>query len=415
MCERGEIEERNLEPQKAEIPELITKVCTKCGERKPISEFGVRNDMKGGFSNECKECRNVRINATKPRSPEYLLKKEMASKGKKRCCNCRIFLDLSEFHSNRTERDGKNRMCKACVKIMGAKRKDKVNFKPIMYGEKVCATCHAMLPVSFFHHTKYSTDGLASSCKSCSSLAGKKKREQTNYPFDANSYKTCSGCFETKFAHAFYPCRYNKDGLSSLCRACDKKRVAKRRDSLSFEADPNSTKICRACGEEKKACCFFNNCRFTDGLYSYCKDCVKKREALLRKNNKFYVLKEALRSRLREILKKYKISKKLDEVAVFGFLGCTPDYFILHLVQQFYPNPDTGEMMTFDNYGSKGWHIDHVIPLSKVDLTDSKQLARVVHYSNLRPMWAKENIRKSAKLPENWNLQEWLEEIDYAA
>lgn len=41
------------------------------------------------------------------------------------------------------------------------------------------------------------------------------------------------------------------------------------------------------------------------------------------------------------------------------------------------------------------WHIDHILPLSSVDnLEDKKHLW---HYTNLRPMWGNENIRKSNK------------------
>lgn len=34
-----------------------TKVCSKCGEEKPISEFGKRNKSPDGLQYQCKECR----------------------------------------------------------------------------------------------------------------------------------------------------------------------------------------------------------------------------------------------------------------------------------------------------------------------------------------------------------------------
>ena len=33
-----------------------TKVCTKCGMEKPISEFGLNPKMKDGYKSECKSC-----------------------------------------------------------------------------------------------------------------------------------------------------------------------------------------------------------------------------------------------------------------------------------------------------------------------------------------------------------------------
>ncbi|MEM4726181.1 MAG: hypothetical protein QXG63_04505 [Nitrososphaerales archaeon] len=56
--------------------------------------------------------------------------------------------------------------------------------------------------------------------------------------------------------------------------------------------------------------------------------------------------------------------------------------------------------MTWDNHGRNGWHIDHVRPLSSFDLTDPEQLKQACHYTNLCPMWANDNIRKSNKLLE---------------
>jgi len=52
--------------------------------------------------------------------------------------------------------------------------------------------------------------------------------------------------------------------------------------------------------------------------------------------------------------------------------------------------------MSWGNYGQ--WHIDHMIPCSKFDLTHSEQQRKCFHFSNLQPLWAIENIVKSNKL-----------------
>jgi hypothetical protein len=51
--------------------------------------------------------------------------------------------------------------------------------------------------------------------------------------------------------------------------------------------------------------------------------------------------------------------------------------------------------MSWDNWGTHGWHIDHIIPLSSFDLTDREQFLKACHYTNLQPLWAADNIRKS--------------------
>lgn len=50
--------------------------------------------------------------------------------------------------------------------------------------------------------------------------------------------------------------------------------------------------------------------------------------------------------------------------------------------------------MTWDNYGIHGWHLDHVIPLAKFNLQDRQQFLIANNYTNLQPMWTKENIMK---------------------
>jgi hypothetical protein len=71
-------------------------------------------------------------------------------------------------------------------------------------------------------------------------------------------------------------------------------------------------------------------------------------------------------------------------------LGCSIPELKLYLEAKFQSG------MTWDNYGSK-WHCDHIKPLSNYDLSDREVLLQLVHYTNLQPLWAEDNIRKSNK------------------
>lgn len=91
-----------------------------------------------------------------------------------------------------------------------------------------------------------------------------------------------------------------------------------------------------------------------------------------------------LRKRLRAALKfNSKTGSAVED------LGCSIDDLKIYLESKF------DSEMSWKNYGPKGWHIDHIKPLSKFDLTDTKELKKACHYTNLQPMWWKENLRKS--------------------
>jgi hypothetical protein len=45
------------------------------------------------------------------------------------------------------------------------------------------------------------------------------------------------------------------------------------------------------------------------------------------------------------------------------------------------------------------WHIDHIVPLSSAKTED--EVYGLCHYTNLQPLWAKDNLQKSNKLLKN--------------
>jgi len=74
-------------------------------------------------------------------------------------------------------------------------------------------------------------------------------------------------------------------------------------------------------------------------------------------------------------------------------LGCTIAEFKAYIESRFLPG------MTWGNQGigDDRWNIDHIVPLVSVDLTDREQFLRVCHYTNLRPLWFVDNVRKGCK------------------
>jgi len=69
---------------------------------------------------------------------------------------------------------------------------------------------------------------------------------------------------------------------------------------------------------------------------------------------------------------------------VYKVIGCTQQELLQHIEKQFLKG------MGWKN--RKLWHIDHIIPMdSAKTLEDNYKLN---HFTNLRPMWAKNNLSK---------------------
>ncbi len=105
-----------------------------------------------------------------------------------------------------------------------------------------------------------------------------------------------------------------------------------------------------------------------------------------RKTDINYKLRHRLSSRIKIILKEKKKNSAIN------LLKCTIEEAREHIEKQF------KEGMTWENHGLYGWHIDHIIPCASFDLTDPEQQKKCFHYTNLQPLWAKENMSKGAKI-----------------
>lgn len=73
-------------------------------------------------------------------------------------------------------------------------------------------------------------------------------------------------------------------------------------------------------------------------------------------------------------------------------IGCGMHKLFAYLEQQFQPGMD------WHNYGKTGWHIDHIIPCAAFDLSPPEQQKACFHYTNLRPMWARENTARGSRI-----------------
>ena len=99
----------------------------------------------------------------------------------------------------------------------------------------------------------------------------------------------------------------------------------------------------------------------------------------------------ALRARISSQLR-YCLTTGKGGATSEALLGYSINELRTHLERQFLKG------MSWENMGE--WHIDHIVPLSSFTITgpDDPELRRAWALPNLRPLWAKDNIRKGAKI-----------------
>lgn len=105
------------------------------------------------------------------------------------------------------------------------------------------------------------------------------------------------------------------------------------------------------------------------------------------KHDPLFILPRAMRTRVHNAIRRghsVKCARTLD------LLGCSIDSLKIHLENQFSAG------MGWHNYGL--WHIDHIIPIAAFDLSNPMEQKMAFNYTNLQPLWAVENYKKSSRL-----------------
>lgn len=203
------------------------------------------------------------------------------------------------------------------------------------------------------------------------------------------SDKKCIKCNNIKSLNNFYKKPGSKDGVDRSCKEC----INKRRKEYANK-NPNKIKNQRLkyykehyekYYEKNKQDILVKNSKWrrTKKAKKWAKDYYKFR----RDSDPEFKLSMNLRNRLNSALR-----NKQKSGSAIRDLGCSIHKFKTYIESQFKPG------MSWENYGRLGWHIDHIIPLSKLNLKDRTEFKKAVHYSNLQPLWWYENLAKSDKV-----------------
>ena len=223
-------------------------------------------------------------------------------------------------------------------------------------------------------------------CKDCRNVRSKELYKSIEV--DPNSNQECNTCHQTKPLTEIV-----KDRI--ICKDCNN---SKRRNKYSSDEEHRLKLIQQASvfkhnkvierqqlkleeiGEDNKKCsvCFTikNKCKFRYNRLK-CRDCER--------DDPVEKFKRNIRSRIWIALKKNK------ELHTIQYLGISsPDYLQWMVTYN--------EKYTLDNHGNNGWHIDHVIPLSKFNLDNIDEQMIAFNWRNTMPLSAKENLSKNSKI-----------------
>jgi len=204
-----------------------------------------------------------------------------------------------------------------------------------------CLKCRNEKPLNEFYRDPKSRSGFYHRCKPCTDFY----------------YKKCSKCKEIKSKDRFYKNKNTKDKLESCCRSCK--------------------------GKEKET--------FDTYFARHKKEIIKAhndRERKRKKEDPIFKIKQNLKTRLATAIKRSRWNKtaKFNE-----YIGCSLEELKKHIEKQW----EIG--MNWSNYGryKNCWSIGYIYPLSLCK--DVETAIKACHYSNLRPMWHQDNMKKSNK------------------
>ena len=225
---------------------------------------------------------------------------------------------------------------------------------------KVCSKCNLQKPFDEFHKDKHGKNGRRADCSKCNTTSRS---------------------------------IYQKTHLSSVLEKNQKWREKNQQHYQEWRSQYN---LCRLpVRRHRYHTDELFRAKHIAGVQKYRSDPVNKEKIRCLKRNfsKKYAQDPTwrairnLRRRVRLVLKGESKSAHTLEL-----IGCSRADLLIYLESKF----KTG--MMWANYGKTGWHIDHIIPCSAFDLSRPEEQQKCFHYTNLQPLWAKDNYLKGNRI-----------------
>jgi hypothetical protein len=258
---------------------------------------------------------------------------------------------------------------------------------------KTCTKCGEMKPLTAFSRDKHKKSGFKSACLACDNATGKKWREKNKDYFvrhrlaNPEMYKASGERWRAANPDKVKEIEANRAPRPEYKRRYGKAYYERNKDDLkkrSIERYAENRERNREYAARYKR----ENPEITQAWIENNRDKLRQYDAKRRSTPKGRI-DDGMSSGIRASLAEGKNGRSWESL-----VGYTLDELMAHLEARFLPG------MSWANYGRHGWHIDHVIPKAafNYESPEHHDFKRAWALSNLQPLWAKDNIVKSAKL-----------------
>lgn len=327
---------------------MKTKICTKCKIEKDVLMFNKRADSKCGVRSSCKEC----ISNYEKLKKERKIKPKKEDKISKICPKCKIDKNFSEYGKNKNSKYGIASYCKECTKAHAQENIEKLRERDrLRYYKNI------------------------NKRKSAASI--KRERDRNNPDKVLQTKEYLKNYYQNNIEIIKKKNKQYQELHTEKCKKCRSEYYKNNKQEIL--------------NRQKEY--YLNNKEIRiQKTTEWRKNNKEKYIATRRKRNKerydndpVYKLNRNIRSRINLVLK-----GKNKGGSTESLVGCSTEYLKSYLESKFV------EGMGWENRSK--WHIDHIRPCSSFDLSDPEQQKLCFHYTNLQPLWAKDNLKKSNKL-----------------
>lgn len=284
-------------------------------------------------------------------------------------CNCLEYFDLSISN---------NELCESCklVKKNTTVMTDAIKVANIYINKieyRYCKTCKTWKVLNDFSVKKKTSR--KSMCKECDKIRGAKYRFD-NLEKEQLRHQIYDNSEHGKAVHSnYYYDNHERLRMDQAAYNEEHKDEIKAQQREAYAEDPEKFK------ERQR---IHRADPINRGLIRMTKTIHMRKK---RQNDPEFKLMDGLRNHFYQMIK-----GNIKSDSVIKLIGCTIEELFDKLEEKFQPG------MTRNNRGNNGWHVDHIIPCALYDFSSEEEQRCCYHYSNLQPLWARDNMSKGKKL-----------------